>query len=200
MLQQALILTENQETRRKDLTKITPNSMFPVDGKPFLEYLIWNLSRHGIKKIVLAAGHLYGGIKEYFSDGSPFDVQITYSLETTPMGTGGSLKLAEALLEDQFIVLDGDAIFDINYLDLFLHLKNGFDGVLALRKNEGSSHYGKIMLEDKHIITVNKKSDARFGAVSSGIYVLKKRCWIFSRQESVTLKPIFSREWLISAF
>jgi D,D-heptose 1,7-bisphosphate phosphatase len=167
MLRQALILAGGRGTRSGDPERYTPKPMLHVCGKPFLEYLIWNLSRHGIKKIVLATGYLYDSIKEYFQDGSLFGVQITYSLETKPLGTGGSLKLAGTLLEDRFIVLNGDTIFDINYLDLFLEVGDGFDGVIALRKMNDVSCYGKVVL--------NEKLNFGPGVISGGTYALKKK-------------------------
>lgn len=144
-------------------------------GKPFLEYLVWNLSRHGIKRIVFLVGYLSGMIKNHFQDGSRFNVDITYVNEKEPLGTGGALALAGHLLGNRFLVLNGDIIFDINYLDLFLNLGDGADGIMALCQMEDVSQYVSVVLKENRIHGFQEKTGSGPGLISGGIYILTKK-------------------------
>src|SRR3989344_6786845 len=101
-----------------------PKPMVPVLGKPFLEYLLSMLKKKGIKSFIFCTGHQADKIKEYFEDGSRFDVDIKYSHEEYPLFSGGALKMAEELLEDDFLVINGDNYHDIDFSALFSFHKN----------------------------------------------------------------------------
>ena len=83
--------------------------MAPVLGKPFLEYQLNFLRRNEIKDAVLAVHYLSNSIKSYFGNGHRFGMDITYSEESDPLGTGGAVKHAEKFLDDRFLVLNGDS-------------------------------------------------------------------------------------------
>ena len=175
MISQAFILAGGLGTRLGALTRQTPKPMLPVGGKPFLEYLVWNLRRHGITSIVLSVGHLSPRIITHFKDGSDFGVHIEYVAEETPLGTGGALKRAEDKFHGSFLVLNGDTLFDFNYLDLALRLGNpDILGALSLRSVPDASRYGSVALEQGRIQGFQEKSQTGQGLISGGVYALRK--------------------------
>jgi NDP-sugar pyrophosphorylase family protein len=89
--------------------------MIPVLGRPFLDHQIELLKRNGMTRFVLLVSYLGHVIEEHLRDGQSHDVEITYSYEDSPLGTGGALKNAARLLEDEFIVINGDTLLDIDY-------------------------------------------------------------------------------------
>ncbi|MCJ7509172.1 MAG: sugar phosphate nucleotidyltransferase, partial [candidate division Zixibacteria bacterium] len=115
---QALILCGGLGKRLRPLTRKIPKSMLPVAGKPFLEYLIKLLKQNGIKEIILCTGYLHNKLKDYFGDGEKFGVNIQYSREHFPLGTGGAIKNAEKLIKSRFFVLNGDSYINLNLKSL----------------------------------------------------------------------------------
>jgi NDP-sugar pyrophosphorylase family protein len=89
--------------------------MIPVLGRPFLDHQIELLKRNGMTRFVLLVSYLGHVIEEHLRDGQSHGVEISYSYEDSPLGTGGALKNAASLLEDEFIVINGDTLLDIDY-------------------------------------------------------------------------------------
>ena len=117
-IEQAVILAGGLGTRLGNLSKECPKSMQLIKKKPFLNYIFFNLKRHGIKKIIISIGYLGNKIKSYYGDGKDFGLSIKYVEEKTPLGTSGALINCKEYLEENFFLLNGDTIFDINFLDL----------------------------------------------------------------------------------
>ncbi len=114
---QAAILAGGLGERMRPLTHITAKLMLKVYGKPFLEHHIIALRNSGVTDIVLLVGHLADQIKSYFGNGSRFSVSISYS-EDDMLGTGGAIKNAADILDDEFIVLNGDTYLPVNHQDI----------------------------------------------------------------------------------
>ena len=111
---QAIILAGGKGTRLMPLTQEKPKPMIPVMQKPLMEYSIELLKYHGINNIGITVMHLSKYIKDYFNDGAKLGVNIKYVEETTPMGTAGSVKLAQNIIEDDtLIILSGDGLFNV---------------------------------------------------------------------------------------
>lgn len=126
----------------RPITHSIPKPMIPVLGKPFLEHQLKMLSDAGFRRMLLLAGYLSQKIEEYFGDGSSFGYELSYSYEPSPMGTGGALKNAEALLDESFVLLTGDTYLAIDYgafLDVFR--KTGAEALLvAYEKNDAAGN------------------------------------------------------------
>ena len=176
MIRQAVVLVGGRGTRLGDLCSDMPKPMLPCGDVPFLEYIVWNLKRFGIKKILFSVGYLGDRIRQYFGDGSRFGVVCTYYAEEKPAGTGGALVLARDLLEDNFLVLNGDTLFDINYLDLaLLHGQENALATVALRREPDASRYGSVIIKDSKILSFCEKvSQGHGGLINGGIYCLAK--------------------------
>ncbi len=110
----AVILVGGKATRLEPLTVNTPKAMVPVLNTPFLEQVIHLLSRHQVKEMVMAQGHLAQPIEGYFGDGSRFGVRLYYSIEDSPLGSAGAAKNAEKYLDGTFLVVNGDIVTDLD--------------------------------------------------------------------------------------
>ncbi|NDV24911.1 D-glycero-beta-D-manno-heptose 1,7-bisphosphate 7-phosphatase [Desulfovibrio sp. JC022] len=171
MIKQAVILAGGKGTRLGTLTKTTPKPVIPVAGKPFLSHLLWNLARHGVTEILLSTGYLHEVLNESLGDGSRFGVNLTYVQEESPLGTGGGLRNCLEELHDRFFVLNGDSIFDINYLDL---INGETDVVLALRKVEDTARYGRVVHENGMVSSFLEKGESGPGAINGGVYLMSR--------------------------
>ncbi len=173
---QALILAGGLGTRLGERTNDCPKPILSVGGKAFLEYLVWNLARHGIRRLILSVGYLAEKTQDHFGDGSAFGVEISYCVESSPLGTGGAVKLAEAQLDEHFFVLNGDTLFDINYLDLLRCVPLGFDSVfLALRQVADAGRYGRVVTEGQTVSSFAEKAGAGEAWINGGIYLMDRR-------------------------
>jgi NDP-sugar pyrophosphorylase family protein len=143
MTMQVVILAGGLGTRLLPLTKEVPKALIPVCGRPFLEYQLNWLSRHGLNNVVLCVGYLADKIEAFAHDGRAFGLQIIYSREDGDLvGTGGALRKAGTLLQDEFCVLNGDSYLPINPLDPIDHFrKNRFTAMILTLRNQNL--YGK---------------------------------------------------------
>ena len=112
---QALILVGGLGTRLRPYTEQVPKPMVEIDGRPFLEFKIESLRKHGIKDFILLVGHLGEKVEEYFGDGKRLGINIKYSYEREQLlGTAGAIKNAEHLITGDFIVTNGDTFLDVD--------------------------------------------------------------------------------------
>lgn len=172
MARQALILSGGFGTRLGEISKETPKSIIPVGGKPFIETMLWNLKRHGIQRVVLATGYLADRVQTALGDGSQFGVELSYCVETEPMGTGGATKLASQMLDEEFLVLNGDTLFDTNYLALWNLWAGPGHVAMSLRQVPNVARYGGCRLEGDLVTAFQEKGAEGPGVINAGIYVL----------------------------
>lgn len=177
-IQQAFVLAGGKGERLRPLTNDIPKPLVRVGGKPILQYNIEMLALHGVKEIILATGYLHGKIEDYFGDGAQFGVRIIYSVEHEPLGTGGAVKSAEKILEEKFIMLNGDNIanFDLTKMQQ-THAEENAKATIALVEVEDVSSYGVARLEGKKItefVEKPSKESAPSTWVNAGAYVLEK--------------------------
>ncbi len=163
-------------TRLGDIAKETPKCMLDVNGKPFLLYQLEQLKKFGIKDIILCTGHLSNVIEDYFGDGKKFGLNIVYSKETEPLGTGGAIKNAEKLIDDDFIAINGDGYCDINFKELIKFYKEKkAKAVITSMVIKDCSDYGTIELDsDNKILAFIEKQKKFNGFINIGFYVLSK--------------------------
>ena len=172
MVRQAVILAGGKGTRLGERTKAVPKPVLSVGGVPFLSHLVWNLARHGITEIVVSSGYLHDKLREELGDGRKLGVQIVYVREGEPLGTGGGVRNCLHVLDDAFLVLNGDSIFDINYLDLAVEA--GGEACVALRGVEDVSRYGAVRHEGGRVIEFSEKGGRGPGAINGGVYLLTR--------------------------
>jgi NDP-sugar pyrophosphorylase family protein len=117
---QAVILAGGLGTRMRPATDTIPKPMITVAGKPFLQNQLELLRASGIDRSLLLVSYLGERIEEYFGDGDKWRLNIAYSYEQSPLGTGGALKNAEQKLQNSFVLLNGDTYLEIDYAALLL--------------------------------------------------------------------------------
>lgn len=174
---QIVILAGGRGTRLKSLTDNTPKPMMRVHDRPFLEILFRMLQNKGFSKFLLLTGYMNKAISDYFGDGSKFGISIEYSVETEPLGTAGALKNAETMLENEFLLLNGDTFSDIDYDEFVKFSRNRDDtcGMLCYNGSLFDDVRYNVVFEESHVINYSKNfSDNRFNAVDAGIYFMKK--------------------------
>ena len=176
-MSQAVILAGGLATRLQPLTNKVPKSMLGIDGKPFLEHQLNLLKRNEVANIVICLGYLGDQIKDYFGDGSNFSVQIHYSQDGPKLlGTGGALKKAEALLEDNFFVLYGDSYLPVNYQQLMaIFCKSSKLAGMVVFKNFNRYDISNVVVEQNLVKLYDKKQPApEMVYIDAGLLIFKK--------------------------
>ena len=177
MLREAVVLAGGRGTRLGSLTDEVPKPMLEVAGRPFVEHIVWNLARHGIERVVVSSGYRSDALVAGLGDGTQLGVEIVHVIEDEPAGTGGALALASgALSDDIFLVVNGDTLFDVNYLDLALLLRSEPDAqvALGLRRVEDADRFGSVTVSGTRVERFAEKSEAGEGLVSGGVYVMRR--------------------------
>lgn len=172
---QAVILAGGFGTRLGPLTAHTPKPMLQVGGKPFLEHVVWNLKRFGFQRLLLLVGYKGEIIRQHFNRGEAFRVTIDYAHENEPAGTAGALAQAASYLDEDFLLVNGDTLFDFNYLDLKLRQpKEPWVVKMALRDVANAERYGRVKLEECRVVEFAEKCAGGPGLVNGGVYWVKK--------------------------
>jgi D-glycero-D-manno-heptose 1,7-bisphosphate phosphatase len=175
-----VIMAGGKGTRIASVTQDIPKPMIRLQGKPILEYQIDCLVKNKLLDILMVIGHLGHIIKDYFGDGSAFGCDISYYTETEPLGTAGALYKVQEQLSEDFILLNGDIIFDINFKTLInFHKKNNAWATLASHPN--NHPYDSALLvtdEENRIIRWINKEEPRVyykNLVNAGIHIFSKK-------------------------
>ena len=175
-----VIMAGGKGTRIAQVNATVPKPMIPIEGKPILEYQIETLKNQGYTDIILIVGHMGNVIQEYFGDGAEFGVQISYIIEEQPLGTAGALYFLKDEIKDDFLLLNGDIIFDVN-IQKFLeyHCKQGTVATILTHPNSHPYDSGIIIADEKkRVINWLHKEDERLwykNRVNAGLHMLSPR-------------------------
>ena len=198
-ISQAIILAGGRGAKMQPLTLETPKSLFPIKGKPILEYSIRLLRENSIKDITIVVGFKGERIREYFGDGSRFSVRITYVDEGQPAGTGGALSLAKHFItNDSFIVLYADVLIriDLNSLIKF-HQEQEKIGTIALTTSPEASDYGQVLLNGPEItefVEKPKKTQQTSQLINAGLFIFKPEILdYFPKKKCFLLEDLFPK-------
>ena len=179
MFKEAVILAGGFGTRLSHVVSDVPKPMAPVYGRPFLCYLLDRLVDAGIRRVVLATGYLHEAIETYF--GATYrGTELIYSNEDTPLFTGGAIRqAAEKIQAEEFVVLNGDTLFDIDFRKLYdFHVLNHAHLSIALRHVSDTSRYGSVSCLNDRIVAFSEKTDSRgAGEINGGIYAIHRN-WL----------------------
>jgi mannose-1-phosphate guanylyltransferase len=176
---QALILAGGEGTRLRPLTSTVPKPVVPLVDRPFISFMLDWLRRHDVDDIVMSCGHLATGVHNALGEGTAFGVRLRYVEEPEPMGTGGAVKFAESLLDERFLMLNGDVLTDIDLTEqIAQHERTGARATLALTPVEDPSAYGLVRTAPDGAVTafVEKPSADQVDTnrISAGAYVLER--------------------------
>lgn len=177
---QAVILVGGQGTRLRPLTSTVPKPVVQLVDRPFISYMLQWLRGHGIEDVIMSCGFLADGVRDVLGDGSELDMRLTFVEEPEPRGTAGALKLAEPMLAERFLMLNGDVLTDIDLTaQIAQHEATGARATLALVEVPDPAAYGMVLLNQDSSVRefVEKPSSdgpPASSLISAGAYVLQR--------------------------
>ena len=204
---EAVVLAGGRGTRLRSAVSAFPKSLAPIGHVPFLSYLLGWLRHQGVTDIILAVGYRRKDIVRQYGRRSPVGVRLRYSVETTPLGTGGALRNLRSMLEgEEFLVLNGDSIFDVDlHKMLSFHRRHRAQTTLALASPHDAGRYGSVMLDSRGRIRafIEKQASTLPGEsgrpepllISGGLYIMSKAVFrhIPGRRAVSLEKEVFPR-------
>ena len=174
----AVVMAGGEGTRLRPLTSNQPKPMVPIVGKPCMEHILELLRDHGLEQVIVTLAFLPQAIRGYFGTGETLGMEIEYSVEETPLGTAGSVRLASDRLDETFLVISGDALcdFDLSALIRF-HQEKGAAATIGLKSVENPLEFGIVVTdEDGRIERFLEKpswSQVFSDTINTGVYVLE---------------------------
>jgi mannose-1-phosphate guanylyltransferase/phosphomannomutase len=173
----AVVMAGGEGSRLRPLTIGRPKPMVPIVNVPVMEHILALLRRHGITEVVVTLQYLANVIQDYFGDGGDFGMKIHYAVEDTPLGTAGSVKNAEELLDEPFVVISGDALTDFDLEEIVaFHTQKQAMATLTLYRVPNPLEYGVVILDrDGKVVRFLEKpswGEVFSDTVNTGIYVL----------------------------
>ena len=169
------VLAGGLSRRLRPLTGTTPKPMLPVGDRPFLELLLEHFASLGFRRFVLAVSYRWEQIQAHFQDGSRFGWQVEYSVEPSPMGTGGAVLWAQPQWGDRAIVANGDTFLPDDWRALVdTHREHGLPVTMALVHQDDCARFGKVAVRDRRVVGfVEKTPEAGPGWINAGVYVIE---------------------------
>lgn len=203
---QAILLAGGLGTRLRSVVSDRPKPMALIEDKPFMEYVVHELSRHGVTDIIFAVGYKGSMVEEYFGDGSFFAapdgtrMRVQYAYEEELLGTAGAIKNAGRFVtEDTFFVLNADTFYQIDYRRLVqMQQEKALDMALVLRQVPDISRYGEAVLDvDGRLTGFNEKTTAaRPGTINGGVYLMRRELLLEIPEGKVSLENDMIPKWL----
>lgn len=171
-----VILTAGEGTRMRPLTLTRPKTMIPVGGKPILQYNVEALKEAGVRDITMVVGYHEDAIKNYFKDGKPFGVSISYVTQNERLGTAHAIGKVASAVKEAFIILNGDIIISPQLIkDLIKkHHSTAACSILTLTEVDDPSSFGAVELEGDKVRNLVEKpapGKAPSNLINAGIYL-----------------------------
>ncbi len=177
----AVIIAGGFGTRLRPLSCTRPKHLFPIGGKPLLDWTLERLAEAGVGEVIFAVNYMSEAFVKRYGK-SAYGMKTRYSRESKPLGTGGCIKNAKKLIghDEDFLLLNGDIVSSIDYIDLLeCHAKNGGLATIALHQVEDPSRYGVVELKNRNSIKrfVEKppRGKAPSNSINAGVYALSPR-------------------------
>ena len=177
---QAVILVGGEGTRLRPLTSTMPKPVVPLVDRPLMVYMLEWLRGHGVDDVIMSCGFLAAGVRDVLGDGSQLGIRLRFVEEPEPRGTAGALKYAEELLDERFLMLNGDVLTDLDLsAQLHQHEATGATATLALVPVDDPTSYGLVRLRADHVVAefLEKPSADTLldtNLISAGAYVLER--------------------------
>ena len=192
---EVIILAGGLGTRLRSVVSEVPKCMAPVNGKPFLYYLLTALSQYEIRKVVLSVGFKRECIEEWVQVHSrefPFD--FDFAVEETPLGTGGGIRLAlQRCAVDAICVMNGDTFFDVDLEQLRkAHERSGRRLTMAVKHLRNFDRYGTVTFDQRGAVTgFNEKRFCEDGHINAGVYMVSDRNLLKDMPEKFSFETDF---------
>jgi dTDP-glucose pyrophosphorylase len=170
-----VIMAGGEGRRLGALTKNCPKPMLKVNDKPILEIILEQCIQVGFANFYFSVNYLKQEIKNYFQDGSRWNVRIHYLEEAKPLGTAGSLSLLPHIKKNSLLILNGDVLTRVDF-DRLLHFHNehNADISLCIKKHNTKIPYGIVRMDDLRVVSLEEKPILTH-SINAGIYVLKPK-------------------------
>lgn len=191
-VREAIVLAGGFGTRLADAVPDYCKPMAPVAGRPFLRYVLDALSSAGFARVIIADGFRREQIESYF--GTFYrGMEVVYSSEDTPLGTGGAVKRALSHCEGDFaFVLNGDTYFDCSFASMEHVMTDNVEAVLAVKRMHDFDRYGTVSVSsDGAVRAFHEKIFCRNGLVNAGAYLLRTNVF-----QSLPARFSLETEWL----
>ncbi len=172
----AVVMAGGEGTRLRPLTSNQPKPMVPIVGKPCMEHIVELLAEHGLTDVIVTVAFMPQAIRSYFGEGESLGVSIEYSVEESPAGTAGSVKLADDKLDETFLVISGDALCDIDLTQLIAaHKEKGAAVTIGLKSVDNPLEFGIVVTDENGRVErfLEKPSWGQVfsDTINTGIYV-----------------------------
>ncbi len=170
---EAIVLAGGFGTRLRQIVADVPKPMAPVAGRPFLELLLRSLGNKGFTRVILATGYMAEKISDHF--GCQFaGVDLDYSVEAEPLGTGGAVSQAARLVrEDHFFVFNGDTFLDLDAYAVEGTWHRTREPVIVAREVADCVRYGRLETDQGYVVRFAEKGRAGPGLINAGCYVFR---------------------------
>ena len=198
----AIILAGGFGTRLKRVISDVPKPLAPINGKPFLQYLMdfLNSQNNIVDSVILSLGYMSDKVINYFNDKYK-DINVIYSVEKEPLGTGGAIKQAlDYTSSEDVFILNGDAFFDIDLKSMSqFYVSSVAELVTALKKiDNNAERYGFVEIDESfRIIEFSEKNGNKSGYINGGVYILKKEIF---KQFNIGDKFSFEKDFIEKYF
>jgi mannose-1-phosphate guanylyltransferase / phosphomannomutase len=174
----AVVMAGGEGTRLRPLTSNQPKPMVPIVGKPCMEHIIELLRDHGMTDVIVTVAFLPQAIRGYFGNGDSLGVEIEYSVEESPLGTAGSVRLASGKLDETFLVISGDALCDVDLTRLLeFHREKGSAVTIGLKSVDNPLEFGIVVTDEDGRVErfLEKPSWGQVfsDTINTGIYVIE---------------------------
>src|SRR5437899_1387283 len=174
----AVVMAGGEGTRLRPLTSNQPKPMVPIVGKPCMEHILELLREHGLTDVIVTVAFLPQAIRSYFGDGESLGMQVGYSVEESPLGTAGSVRLAAKQLDETFLVISGDALCDVDLSALIaFHRERRAAVTIGLKAVDNPLEFGIVVTDEEGRIErfLEKPSWGQVfsDTINTGVYVLE---------------------------
>ena len=190
-----IILAGGLGTRLRSVVADLPKCMAPVNGKPFLAYLLEYLSQCPVRKVVLSVGYLHEIVMDWVEQHKDdYSFVIEYAIETSPLGTGGGIRLAMRQCEAETVcVMNGDTFFDVGFEGLLeIHRQGGKPLTMGLKPMKDFDRYGTVAIDESGLVTrFNEKQYCADGLINAGVYVLDNNGQLDELPEKFSFENLF---------
>lgn len=173
-LTKAVILAGGLGTRLQPYTTFLPKPMLPLGEKPLLEHLIEWVHKNDIDEVILCVSYLRKTIEDYFEDGERFGISIKYAASTRPLATAGQLKTVKGMVDETFVCMYGDAIYDFDLRDMIRqHKKKRSFVTMSLATYKTNLPYGVINTIKSGKITDWREKPEITASINMGCYSME---------------------------
>jgi NDP-sugar pyrophosphorylase family protein len=173
---QAVILAGGKGVRLRPYTTVIPKPLVPIDEEySILEIVLRQLACQGFSRATLAIGHLGQLIRAYVRDGSQWGIEVDYIEEEAPLGTIGPVLQVLDRVADNFVIMNGDILTDLNYADMLRsHIGAGADLTVATYDRTHRVDFGVLEVVDRRVVSFTEKPTLSY-AVSMGVHAVSRR-------------------------